>query len=146
MLHQQTRFFSSRGPLILIGLALFLVGFAQIYWAKFTGRAAVELGLYRYVRHPQYVALALVGLGTTFYWSRFIVLVAYVTMLFLYYFLANHEERVCVEKFGDALSCLSGEDRHVHSQDFCVDWRLRSTSCLRMGSGAPLLSPSSMLL
>jgi len=87
-------------PLILTGLAFFVVGFVQIYWAKFTGKPAVEVGLYRHIRHPQYVALAVVGLGTTLYWSRFIVLIAYVTMLFLYSFLAVHEESVCVAKFG----------------------------------------------
>ena len=32
-------------PLILIGIALFVAGFCQIYWAKFTGRGAVEKGL-----------------------------------------------------------------------------------------------------
>ena len=88
-------------PLILSGLMLFFMGFVQIYWAKLTGKANVEVGLYRYIRHPQYVALAIVGLGTSIYWSRFIVLIAYVTMLFLYYFLATHEERVCRVKFGD---------------------------------------------
>jgi len=89
-------------PLILMGLALFFLGFVQIYWAKLTGKANVEVGLYRHIRHPQYVALAIVGLGTSIYWSRFIVVIAYVTMLFLYYFLAKHEERVCLAKFGDA--------------------------------------------
>ncbi len=63
-------------PLILLGLMLFFMGFVQIYWAKLTGKANVEVGLYRYIRHPQYVALAIVGLGTSIYWSRFIVLIA----------------------------------------------------------------------
>lgn len=89
-------------PLILVGLVLFFLGFVQIYWAKFTGKAIVDVGLYRYVRHPQYLALAIVGLGTTFFWSRFVVLIAYVSMLYLYYFLARHEERVCTGKFGEA--------------------------------------------
>jgi protein-S-isoprenylcysteine O-methyltransferase Ste14 len=87
-------------PLILLGLGMFFFGFAQIYWAKFTGNRTVASGLYRHVRHPQYVALAIVGLGTTIYWSRFIVVMAYVSMLFLYYFLARYEERLCVAKFG----------------------------------------------
>ena len=89
-------------PLILSGMLLFLVGFAQIYWAKFTRRGQVAVGLYRYIRHPQYVALAILGLGTTIYWSRFIVLLAYVSMLFVYAFLARHEETVCLAKYGDS--------------------------------------------
>ncbi|MEQ9451992.1 MAG: isoprenylcysteine carboxylmethyltransferase family protein [Pseudomonadales bacterium] len=88
-------------PLIGLGVVLFLIGFGQIYWAKFTSRAAVAVGLYKYIRHPQYVALAIVGLGTTLFWSRFIVGIAYATMLFLYFFLARLEERICLRKFGD---------------------------------------------
>jgi protein-S-isoprenylcysteine O-methyltransferase Ste14 len=88
-------------PLILIGLTIFLLGFAQIYWAKFTGKGAVAAGLYRKIRHPQYLALAILGLGTTIFWSRFIVLIAYVTMLCLYYALARLEERICLQKFGE---------------------------------------------
>ena len=37
-------------PLILSGMLLFLVGFVQIYWAKFTRRGQVAGGLYRYGR------------------------------------------------------------------------------------------------
>jgi len=88
-------------PLILIGVAVFVLGFCQIYWSKFTGKGAVEVGLYRFIRHPQYVALAIIGLGTSLYWSRFIVVIAFVTMLCIYYFLARVEENVCLAKFGE---------------------------------------------
>ncbi len=87
-------------PLILIGVLIFVVGFCQIYWAKFTDRGAVAAGLYRHIRHPQYVALAITGLGTSLYWSRFIVIIAFVSMLYIYVFLARVEERICLEKFG----------------------------------------------
>jgi class 3 adenylate cyclase/protein-S-isoprenylcysteine O-methyltransferase Ste14 len=86
--------------LVFGGLLLFLVGFVQIYWAKLRRREAVVGGLYRRIRHPQYLALAIVGLGTLFVWPRFLVLVAYVTMLFLYVLLARFEEQQCLRKFG----------------------------------------------
>ena len=89
-------------PLILLGVVLFVLGFCQIYWSKCTGKGAVEVGLYRYVRHPQYVALAIIGLGTSLYWSRFIVVIAFVSMLCIYYFLARVEENVCLAKFGES--------------------------------------------
>ncbi len=89
-------------PLILLGVVLFVVGFCQIYWSKFTGKGAVEGGLYRYIRHPQYVALAIIGLGTSLYWSRFIVVIAFVSMLCIYVFLARVEERICLQKFGES--------------------------------------------
>ncbi len=88
-------------PLMLLGLLMFLVGFCQIYWAKLTGGGAVEGGLYRYIRHPQYLALAIVGLGASLYWSRYIVILAFVCMLCLYHFLARLEERICLAKFGE---------------------------------------------
>ncbi len=87
-------------PLIFLGVLIFVVGFCQIYWSKFTGKGAVEQGLYRYIRHPQYVAFAIIGLGASFYWSRFIVVIAFVSMLYVYVFLARVEERICLQKFG----------------------------------------------
>ena len=88
-------------PLMLLGIVIFVVGFGQIYWAKFTGQGAVERGLYRYIRHPQYVALAIIGLGASLYWSRFIVIIAFVSMLCVYVFLARVEEKICLQKFGE---------------------------------------------
>lgn len=87
--------------LVYGGLLLFAVGFVHIYGSKLLGRGAVTGGLYRYVRHPQYVALAILGLGTTLLWPRFLVLIMYVSMLFLYVALASHEEALCERKFGD---------------------------------------------
>ncbi len=87
-------------PLILIGIVLFALAFCQIYWSKITGKGAVEVGLYRHIRHPQYVALAIIGLGATLFWSRFVVVLTFVSMIFVYYFLARFEERICLGKFG----------------------------------------------
>ena len=87
-------------PLILVGLLLFLWGFVQIYRARFGGRGPVTGGLYRHIRHPQYLALAVVGLGTTLYWSRFLVIAAYVLMLAIYGLLARLEEALCLRRFG----------------------------------------------
>ena len=85
---------------MLTGLLLFLTGFVQIYWAKFRGREAVVGGLYRWARHPQYTALAILGFGTLLVWPRFTVLIGYLSMLFLYAWLARFEERNCLRRFG----------------------------------------------
>jgi protein-S-isoprenylcysteine O-methyltransferase Ste14 len=87
-------------PLIVAGALVFLWGCVRIYHARLTGRGAVTGGLYRHIRHPQYVALAIVGLGTTLYWSRFIVLIGYLVMLWLYGALARLEERRCLARYG----------------------------------------------
>lgn len=91
------------GAIFFAGLALFLAGFVQVYAAKFFRRGqAVTGGLYRWIRHPQYLAVAVMGLGVLLHWPRFLVLVGYVTMLFLYYFLARHEERRCLARYGES--------------------------------------------
>ena len=83
------------------GVALFAVGFFQVYGSKLfrPGRPVTGL-LYRWIRHPQYLAVAVIGIGVMLHWPRFLVLVGYVTMLFLYYFLARHEERRCLASYG----------------------------------------------
>ena len=87
---------------ILIGGIVFLVALVQIYASKLRRSGLVSTGLYRFVRHPQYTALAILGLGTLLLWPRFLVLVTYATMLCLYSFLAHREEASCRERFGDA--------------------------------------------
>lgn len=89
-------------PLMGIGLLLFVIGFGQIYWAKLRKKGAIVGGLYRFVRHPQYAALSIFGLGMALFWSRMIVIITYVSMLFVYYFLAKTEERECLRKYGES--------------------------------------------
>lgn len=49
--------------LLLIGIIIFLVGAVPLYWSKLRRRGAVIGGLYRFVRHPQYLGLAVMGFG-----------------------------------------------------------------------------------
>jgi protein-S-isoprenylcysteine O-methyltransferase Ste14 len=89
-------------PLMGTGLAMFLISFIQLYWAKFRKKGAVVGGLYRFIRHPQYVAWSIFGLGIAIFWSRMIVILMYISMLFVYYLLARSEERECLEKYSDS--------------------------------------------
>ncbi|MGH7382449.1 MAG: methyltransferase family protein, partial [Candidatus Methylomirabilales bacterium] len=89
------------GLLILAGAVLFLAGAVPVYWTKLRGRGPVTGWLYALIRHPQYVGLAVMGLGTLLIWPRFLVLIAYVTMLFLYAVLAHWEEEQCLTRFGE---------------------------------------------
>lgn len=82
------------GPyLFSIGLIAFFVFAAQIYLAKFRRKGLVTSGVYRYIRHPQYLSLAIAGLGLLAHWPRMIILVFYLLMLTAYYVLARSEER-----------------------------------------------------
>lgn len=90
------------GPALLgLGLAIFLVGAFQVYSAKLLRRGVVSGGIYRLARHPQYAGLAIAGAGLLLYWPRFIILVSFVVMLFVYHFLARHEERLMEDRHGE---------------------------------------------
>ena len=78
--------------LLVVGLLLFCTAAIPLYYGRFTGKGVVSFGFYARVRHPQYLFLAVSGLGLLLYWPRFIILLFYVTMLFVYYLLARHEE------------------------------------------------------
>jgi protein-S-isoprenylcysteine O-methyltransferase Ste14 len=79
--------------LFVTGIAIFLICAAQVYTAKFTKKGAVLSGLYSYIRHPQYLALAIAGLGLSILWPRFLTIVLWILMTVVYYFLAKDEER-----------------------------------------------------
>jgi protein-S-isoprenylcysteine O-methyltransferase Ste14 len=85
--------------LFLGGLAGFGIGAFQIYRAKLMRLPAVTGGLYRHIRHPQYLALILSSLGMTLLWPRFLVLIGTVIVIFVYIALARAEERLCEVKY-----------------------------------------------
>ncbi len=88
--------------LFSLGFLGFVMGAAQVYYAKLFRKNAVTSGLYTIVRHPQYASLIIWGFGLTILWPRTIVLLSYVTMVFVYYLLAIVEERECEGAFGSA--------------------------------------------
>ncbi len=88
--------------LMSAGLIVFLFAAVQIYTGKFRKAGLVTTGLYRKIRHPQYIAMVLFGVGTLLTWGRFITFLAFSVMMFLYYRLAYKEERQCEKLFGKA--------------------------------------------
>lgn len=89
------------GPVLLaLGLGIFFVCAGQVYGAKLFRKGVVSGGLYRVIHHPQYLGLAVAGLGLLLYWPRFFILVTYISMLFVYYLLAKNEEGRMLRKFG----------------------------------------------
>jgi protein-S-isoprenylcysteine O-methyltransferase Ste14 len=79
--------------LFVLGLTIFIVCAIQIYTAKFRKKGAVLGGLYSYIRHPQYLALAIAGLGLAILWPRILTVALWLVMALVYYFLARDEER-----------------------------------------------------
>ena len=88
--------------LFSFGLIAFFIGAVQIYSAKFRRKGVVSSILYRWVRHPQYLFLAISGLGLLLFWPRFIILILYISMLYVYYLLAKNEEDRMLKQHGNS--------------------------------------------
>ncbi len=96
-------FLGSFGRILFsLGIIGFFVCAFQIYSAKFRHKGMVGNILYRWIRHPQYLFLALAGFGLLLFWPRFIILVLYTSMLLIYYLLARYEEQQMLAKYGDS--------------------------------------------
>jgi protein-S-isoprenylcysteine O-methyltransferase Ste14 len=88
--------------LFSLGIIAFLIGAFQIYTAKIRRKGVVTGTLYRWIRHPQYLFLAIAGLGLLLFWPRFFILILYASMLFIYYLLARHEEQRMLAQHGES--------------------------------------------
>ncbi len=87
--------------LFVAGTIVFLVCAGQVYSHKLFRRGPASGGLYRWIRHPQYLALGVAGLGLAILWPRFLTIVLWTVMVGLYTLLARDEERRMVNQFGD---------------------------------------------
>ena len=92
----------SGSVLFVVGSTTFVVCALQVYLGKIFKRGIADRGIYRFIRHPQYSALGIWGVGMAILWPRFIVLATLSIMFVLYYFLAVDEERRMVSQFGKA--------------------------------------------
>lgn len=88
--------------LFVAGCLTFLVCALQVYLGKIFRWGLADKGLYKFIRHPQYLALAMWGVGMCILWPRFIVLFSLSIMFLLYYFLAKDEERRMTARYGES--------------------------------------------
>lgn len=89
---------------MLAGVALVISGWKQIhkeYWSKEQGQGKlVQTGIYRYIRHPQYIGFFMITLGMMLEWATIPLIILYVLLLALYYRLARREEDDMEKEFG----------------------------------------------
>ena len=81
-----------------IGILLVIYGWKQIYQGKGN---LVTTGLYRYIRHPQYLGFFLITLGMNVQWLTIIMLALWPVIVILYYRLSKTEEKEAEERFGE---------------------------------------------
>jgi protein-S-isoprenylcysteine O-methyltransferase Ste14 len=97
------------GSVLFVGGTLaFLACAGQVYFHKLARRGPALGALYRWIRHPQYVSLAVAGLGLAILWPRLLTVVLWNVMVGLYLALARDEERRMVDAFGDPYRAYMG--------------------------------------
>ena len=90
--------FPASQVIIGIGMLLVIFGWKEIFSGK--GKL-VTTGIYRYIRHPQYVGFLLITLGMNVWWLTIITLALWPVLAIVYYKLAKTEEKDAEEKFGE---------------------------------------------
>ncbi|MFQ5553068.1 MAG: methyltransferase family protein [Thermoplasmata archaeon] len=87
-------------PIVVAGLIFLIKGWSAISFHReevlVTGR------IYRLVRHPQYLGLILITLGSFIVWPTIPTAIMWPVLVFLYYKQAKKEEAYLLEKYGEA--------------------------------------------
>lgn len=88
----------------VLAFGLIITGWYTIYkkyWSKKTGTGAlVKIGVYKYIRHPQYAGLMLLSFGMLAEWATLPMLLIFPIMVFMYVRLAKREEKEMLIEFG----------------------------------------------
>ena len=84
------------GGFVLLASAWFVLHKAQ------QRREVARTGVYAYVRHPEYVAFALIMGGFLLRWPTLITLAMFPVLIFVYVRLARREEQEALARFGES--------------------------------------------
>jgi len=100
--------FLHMGGNLLVGGGFLMVASAwkTLYEAVQRGRLATT-GLYKYLRHPQYLGLGLIILGFLWQWPTLPTLIMAPILWWRYYRLAKAEEKDMAKKFGQEYTAYS---------------------------------------
>lgn len=88
------------GVFIVVGLALLIRGWVQVYRTSLEGKLAIQ-GVYGLVRHPQYTGIMLAVFGQVIHWPTVITLLLFPLIVLAYVRLATREESALTERFGE---------------------------------------------
>ena len=87
-------------PVVIAGLLLVYKGWKEVFYLR--DDVLLNSGIYRVIRHPQYLGLLLVTLGQFLVWPTIPTAILWPILGALYYRQARKEEAVLSEKFGEA--------------------------------------------
>jgi protein-S-isoprenylcysteine O-methyltransferase Ste14 len=92
--------FPASKMLMGIGILLVIYGWKEIHKARKKDKLMIE-GIYKYLRHPQYVGFLMITFGLNVMWLTIITLVMWPILVALYWRLARMEDKDMEEKFGE---------------------------------------------
>jgi len=87
--------------LIAVGLALVAVGWAQVFGAR---RELRTTGIYRFIRHPQYLGLIVAIIGLIVQWPTIPTLLMAPVLVVMYVRQARREDEDLRARFGGAFT------------------------------------------
>jgi protein-S-isoprenylcysteine O-methyltransferase Ste14 len=90
--------------MIALGLALVAVGWAQVFGARYE---LCTSGIYRFVRHPQYLGLILVIIALNIQWPTILTLAMGPVLIVMYVRQAHREDKELEARFGRALAAYA---------------------------------------
>ena len=86
----------------ILAVALYLVRAAHVVLHHERYRYVVKSGVFRYTRHPMYLGSLLFYLGLALSTASLLSCVLLVGIFLFYDYIADYEERLLLEKFGEA--------------------------------------------
>jgi len=95
-----TIWFSIGLPIYLLGLILQTIAWVNV--ATSSVDKPITKGLYRYSRHPMYVTLPLIFIGTSIASASWLFLLLSIVLIITHFYNAVSEERECLEVYGNA--------------------------------------------
>ena len=88
--------------IIVLGILLIGFGWRQIYKARRESQGKlVTTGVYKYVRHPQYIGFLLLTFGMLLEWPTIFTVLLWPVLVVVYWRLAKEEDKEIEERFGE---------------------------------------------
>jgi protein-S-isoprenylcysteine O-methyltransferase Ste14 len=91
---------------IIIGIIIFLLGAFiyfkwEIFWYKTYHGQLVTNGIFRYIRHPHYTSILIVGFGLAFFFYSLLAIFLAIIAIPLMIWSIFDEERLLIRQYGE---------------------------------------------